>query len=213
MLSSFSKERTVEELFLTCKPAPALAPYIAYYYVHQSFSQDFDKTFTYYPHFKHALTAYQSSSHCLLNDMTAKVLPDVDASPIIYSKLQKKIGTVHLQGIFQKIGIVFQPLGMHHFIHENYTELFSNHVNYVSCFGINFEQVLDLVFAAEEIQEKAALLDSYFLEHKINFSEARLQKAVQLIMESEGMIAVQDLAEELEVSRKTLLRLFQKHLD
>jgi len=203
----------VEEQFLTCKPAPALAPYIAYYYVHQSFSQDFDKTFTYYPHFKHALTAYQSSSHCLLNDVTAKVQPCVDASPIIYSKLKKEIGTVHLQGIFQKVGIVFQPLGIHHFIHGNYTDLFPNHVNYVSCFGRNFEKVLDLVFSAEEIQEKSTLLDSYFLQHQMNFSEVRLKKAVELIIKSEGMIAVQDLAEKLEINRKTLLRLFQKNLD
>ncbi|MDQ7917153.1 helix-turn-helix domain-containing protein [Mesonia sp. MT50] len=203
----------MEDQFLTCQPAPALAPYIAYYYVHQSFSSHFHKTFTYYPHFKHALTAYQQSSHCLLDEVTAKVLPDVDASPIVYSKLQTRIGTVHLHGVFQKVGIVFQPLGIHHFIHGNYTDLFPNHVNYVSCFGRNFEKVLDLVFTAEEIEEKSTLLNSYFLERQTEFPEVRLKKALQRIIESEGMIAVQDLAEELEVSRKTLLRLFQKHLD
>lgn len=213
LLPSSSKEKTVEEQFITCKPAPELASYIAYYYVHQSISSGFKKTFTYYPHFKHALTAYQNSSHNLLNDLTAEVLPELNISPIVYSKLQTEIGTVHLHGIFLKVGIVFQPLGIHHFIHGSYSELFPHHVNYVNCFGRNFDKVLDLVFAAEEIQEKAALLDSYFLQHKMDFSEARLKKAVQLIIESEGMLAVQDLAKDLEMSRKTLLRLFQKHLD
>ncbi|MDT0294485.1 helix-turn-helix domain-containing protein [Mesonia ostreae] len=203
----------MEDQFLTCKPAPALAPYIAYYYVHQSLSQDFDKTFTYYPHFKHALTAYQHSSHCLLDDVRAEVLPNKHSSPIIYSKLQKEIGTVHLHGVFLKVGIVFQPLGIHHFIHRDYHELFPKPVNYVNCFGRDFDEVLQRVFFTEEIEDKSALLDSYFLQHKKDFSEERLKKAVQLIMESEGKISVQYLADELTMNRKTLLRLFQKHLD
>ena len=60
--------------------------------------------------------------------------------------------------------------------------------------------------------KKRDLLDAYLCRQYIGFEEERLTSSVQHILASNGEISIQDLSQKLQISRKTLLRLFQKHL-
>lgn len=202
-----------EETFITAKPSEKLSPWIAYYYFHQSFSEKFDKQLTYYPHYKNALTVYQNSSCKILAGEQSLITPSKQPTlKILYSKFYDQIGKVHLQGKINKVGIVFQPLGINHFIDKPFAAHFPNRLNFFDGIGNRFFQVMADAYDEEDIERKAVLLDTYLLAHFLGFKETRIINAVALILKAEGNIRVQHLADEISVTRKTLLRLFQKHL-
>ena len=200
--------------FFTCKPSTKLQPYIAYYYFHESDDEDFQQSFTYYPHYKNALTIYKNVDYNILPDFSVEVSSaKKDSLKVVYSKLYQNLGRVRINGKFVKIGVVFQPLGIQHFIKEVYSEVFSKPINFTNPFGLKFNEVLDQVFLTSIISEKANLLDEFFQQQYLGFEEERIIGAVNKIIESKGVISVSALARDLDIHRKTLLRLFQKHLD
>ncbi len=200
--------------FFTCKPSTKLQPYIAYYYFHESDDEDFQQSFTYYPHYKNALTIYKNVDYNILPDFSVEVSSaKKDSLKLIYSKVYQNLGRVNLNGKFSKIGVAFQALGIQHFISKNYSEVFPEPINLINPFGAEFGQVLNRVFLTASISEKANLLDKFFQQQYLGFEEERMIGAVNKIIESKGVISVSALASSLNFHRKTLLRLFQKHLD
>jgi AraC-like DNA-binding protein len=77
-------------------------------------------------------------------------------------------------------------------------------------FGLGFNLVLDEVYNSESLEEKVDLLDAFFYSRLNVFDEQRVIKAVELLFDED--ISIQNLCERLKISRKTLLRLFKKHI-
>ena len=119
---------------------------------------------------------------------------------------------VELNGIFNKIGIVFNPLGLNHFVKTGLADFFDRAVNKLDCFGESFIHALEEVYAQPDTDKKVLLLDTFFSNAYIGFEEPIVKRAVQEILNSNGSIKVEELSEIFDVSRKTLLRLFKKHL-
>lgn len=88
----------------------------------------------------------------------------------------------------------------------------NDHFAFFDHFGPAFDALLAEVFASNRLEEKRDLLDDFFCQQYIGFEEHRLIFAVQKILESDASVSIQSLANTLKVSRKTLLRLFKKHL-
>jgi len=63
------------------------------------------------------------------------------------------------------------------------------------------------------LAHKVKLLDGYFESQLVGFEEDRLEKAIDCLVNSSEKYTVEKLATEVAVSRKTLLRLFTKHLN
>lgn len=200
--------------FITYKPSAELLPYIAYYYFHQSNDEAYQKSFTYYPHYKNALTSYKDVDYKILKDSSAQISSEANKTlTTIYSKMYDDIGKVNLKGVFSKIGVVFQPLGIQHFIKHNYNEVFPENVNITNCFGEAYNEVLLEVFSISSNNKKASLLNQFFQNQFVGLKEDRIIDAVTLIIKYEGLITVSKVASQLTIHRKTLLRLFKRHLD
>jgi AraC-like DNA-binding protein len=73
------------------------------------------------------------------------------------------------------------------------------------------EPILDEVYKTDVIEKKVELLDEYFLSKYTGFKASKIEEAIQTLLQSELKYSVEELANELDVSRKTLYRLFQKH--
>ncbi len=67
------------------------------------------------------------------------------------------------------------------------------------------------VYSSAE-SDRIAMLDEFMLRKYIGFDQPILAKAVQRILQNDGTAGVTEIADEMGMSRKTLLRLFQKHL-
>ncbi|WP_159800152.1 helix-turn-helix domain-containing protein [Flavobacterium sp. MK4S-17] len=199
-------------IFLTAQPASDIVgKYISYYYFHSSGSPEFQKKFFFYPNYKHALTLYKGSK-VTFTPNGSEITPSTGNDfYCLYSVNTDKNYTVNLTGPFFKIGVVFNPLGINHFINEPLGDIFKPAFDELNKFK-GLDEVADAVLKEGDVKRKADLLDNYFEQHYIGFNEPVVKKAVQEILNSNGSIKVEELSDVLEVSRKTLLRLFKKHL-
>ena len=199
--------------FITIKPKNELvAKYVDYYYFHVSDDADFSKKFFFYPNYKHAVTIYKGSDVSLTDEGSLVVPSTVHKILSFYSINTDANFKVELHGIFDKIGIVFNPLGLNHFIKEPLGTFFDRSINKLDCFGASFTNALEEIYSESTIETKAALLDTFFAANFIGFDELIVKKAIQEILNSNGSVKVEELSESLGVNRKTLLRLFKKHL-
>lgn len=201
-----------EDNFITAKPtSEKISRHISYYYFHKSFDENYQKKILFYPNYKHALTVYKNSE-VLLSDSKSIVKPSslFNIQPLYCINKNKDI-KVSIEGVFDKIGIVFNPLGINHFIKKSIQDVFPYEINVFPHFGEEFNLVLNQVFLENEIHKKVELLDAFF-EKKIQpFDEPILKKAIGEIIVSNGGIKVSELSEKLKINRKSLLRLFNKH--
>lgn len=189
-----------------------VAKYIDYYYFHISDDPTFSKKYFFYPNYKHAITVYKGSD-VSLNDEGSMVKPNDDQKISSFYSINTHMNVrVELHGIFNKIGIVFNPLGLNHFLKKPIGNFFDKAVNRFDCFGDMFVTTLEKVYSETTATEKADLLDDFFAANFTGFDESLVKKAVQEILNSNGSVKVEELSEELNVNRKTLLRLFKKHL-
>ncbi|MEO1653074.1 MAG: helix-turn-helix domain-containing protein, partial [Bacteroidota bacterium] len=74
-----------------------------------------------------------------------------------------------------------------------------------------FATFLDRVYEEPGIEKKRDLLDDFFLALYQPFPEISLTRAVDILQNRGEPIKVGELAEELGLSRRTLLRKFKRH--
>lgn len=198
--------------FITVKPlSEKINRYISYYYFHASDDENYNKSFIFYPNYKHALTAYKDSEVAITeNESIINPSNKITIKPL-YSINKDKSIRVNMKGRFDKIGIVFNPLGINHFIEKPLQEIFSANFDFFPHFEEDFIKFLEQVFSESRIDKKVSLLDDFFEKRFVEFDEPVLKKSVKEILSSNGAIKVSELSEEVNVNRKTLLRLFKKH--
>ncbi|MEM1121778.1 MAG: helix-turn-helix domain-containing protein [Bacteroidota bacterium] len=201
------------EQFTSIQPHhPLLRQHIAYYYFHQTFDDHFRKTFTYYPNYRIALNVFQHAT-IQWNNQKRFTLPDRQkAQSAILTFSTQKSREVAMQGCVHKIGIIFEPMGFNHFIDVPLQQLIPDTINHFDYYGPTFWEMTAAVFATPSLIEKRNLLDAFFLSHFQPFILEELTLITNEIMHNGGSISVARTAKNLGVSRKTLLRLFQKHM-
>ncbi|WP_341908482.1 AraC family transcriptional regulator [Fluviicola taffensis] len=186
------------ERFVTIRPKSKLiSKYVSYYYFHDSDEMDFKKNFLFYPHFKHGFTVYQ----------------EPEGIRTLFTMNYDQQMTVELKGVFHKIGVAFNPLGINQFISKPISELYDPVKRSFSHWNPDIIPELKEVFQIADLHQKSQLLDQIF-ERRFNLNPKLviLEQALNLIFESFGTIQVDELSEQIGVSRKTLLRHFRKHL-
>lgn len=205
-------KNATSETFTTAKPASKkISRYISYYYFHKSENKDYQKRFVFYPNYKHGLTVYKNSKVLLSENKSSVTSTDSIHIEPLYSINKDKAIKVSIEGRFDKIGVVFNPLGINNFIKKPLQEIFPNDIDSFSYFGDAFKQCLESVFNKELLDEKVSLLDSFFEENYNEFHEPILKKAIGQFISSNGAIKVGELSKKLSVDRRTLLRLFRRH--
>ncbi len=204
-----------KDSFVTVKPKSQLIKnHIAYYYFHKSELIDFSNKFQYYPNYKNALTIYKHSNIKYQGNHSMSYPDKTTPFYMAYSGVQSQPRIAEIKAPFNKIGIIFQPLGLHHFIKEDLKKIISQTEDKTfNYFGDPLTKSCKLIYETNSIDEKVQLLDAFFTTHYANFNEERLKRAVQLLLEPEQEYTVQGLAGTLQIHRKTLLRLFIKHLN
>ena len=203
----------MKNIFQSAAPASKLLQkHIAYYYFDQSTDESHKKSFFYYPHYKNAMTIYKNSTVTLEGPYSTITKP----SPVNYffgfAKLINHAAKAQIQSPFNKIGIVFQPLGLNQFLPGNLCDFMQDPITLeFNIFKASFEPVLDKIYSTDIIAEKVTLLDEYFLSIYIGFKNDKIEKAIDILIKNDAKYSVDELADALDINRKSLLRLFRKH--
>jgi AraC-like DNA-binding protein len=185
---------------------------IAYYYFEESGDASHSKSFIYYPHYKNALSIYKNCRVTLKHEFSSLAYPANNCYSFGYSKLISSAAQAELQAPFTKIGVVFQPLGLNHFLEGNLSDYVPAPINVdFDVFKDTMLDILPSVFDAAALEEKVTLLDNYFLSVFKGFKDKKMEDALHLLFAEDAKYSVESLAEALQISRKTLLRLFKKH--
>lgn len=197
--------------FQTYKPAhPNLHGVVAYYYVHKCNDLIYSDSFQYYPHFRNGVTTYVDCE-VEFSQTESHIKPAKKSKPTtLFSKNYDCAIAVHINGPFKKLGIAFEPLGLNHFIQEPFGVVAPDRVNVFTHFGPTFQELAREVLNSSV--NPTEQLDQFLLHKMTGFENQRIQIAVKELF-NEGMNAsVQDLACNLNINRKTMLRDFRKDL-
>lgn len=201
------------EGFNTIRPRDRLlSEHIAYYYFHETYSEDFERTFTYYPNYRVALNVFKNSQ-IKWDGKKRYTLPSDQAQlNSIVTFTTKTSREVVMKGKINKIGVIFKPLGLNHFINQPISDLLTGTISHFENFNFNEREQLEGVFQKKDFIKKRDVLDQLFRDRYVGFDEKVMVTAVKDVLSKGGEISVQELADDLEISRKTLLRLFNKHI-
>lgn len=200
-------------LFETRKPTLSeIRNHIDYYYFDQRTSGE-SKNFIFYPHYKRALTIYKNMNIQFYNYKTISKPSCTESYTCLYARINTIAHQTSITPPFNKIGIVFNPLGLNHFLKEPLSKYLDGYRNqeFTYFYGSLFP-ALDKIYSTNSIESKVEALDKFFLSCIEPFEQNHLQKAIEIIHASDTKLSVQNISDRIGVSRKTLLRLFKLHL-
>jgi AraC-like DNA-binding protein len=204
-----------QEMFITRKPNNSLLDkHIAYYYFHSSLDNQLQKEFIFYPGYKNALTIYNHSK-VIFGVNYSSVKPDTESDYIfIYSGMQKYPRIAQMTSPYDKIGIIFKELGINHFIKEPLSIISPHPIDKsFNYFGNDLVNTCNAIYKEEDIDVKVNLLNLFFESKFCDFPEQVVKHCVDFIIHSLEKPTVESLTTRFHTPKKTLLRLFQKHLD
>lgn len=202
------------EILTTPPHSEELKEYISYYYLHFSTDPFNIERITYYPNVFNALTIYKDSILDFHHNFSIANPTNRDTYHMYYGGIQKMYRIAEMKGAFTKLGIVFNPLGINHFMNVPLTSALSKKENLMfNFFDRSMGSTLEQVFSTKNLSIQAKLLDDYFLSQLINFEENSLKKAIFAIHKSNHKYKVADLAEAVCTTQKTLSRKFKTHLN
>lgn len=175
-------------------------------------ASDFEEHITYYPNFTSTINIYQNTQ-VTYDEIRRTHRPSTTKNfQVLFVGKFNRSREIHTYGPYQKLTIVFHPLGLNHFVKGPLGPLIQEHFSFFNYYGEQLDQLLPELFSNPDLAVRSQRLDDFFLSQYHEFTERRLKRAVALILETEDALKVQEIANQLQISRKTLLRLFRKHL-
>ncbi len=181
------------------------------YYIHKSTVENRVERITYFPNYATTINIYKNSAvKCTAYSRTHTYHSNKKFLKLLVGKFDKSREII-MKGPFDKLTIVFHPLGLNHFL-SPLSKYVEDHFSLFNEFGESFDETLEKVFATNSIELKRDHLDAYLTKKYIGFEAPKLTHAVHKILNDADSYSIAQIATELKISRKTLLRLFKKHL-
>ncbi len=201
-----------QEDFITVVPKhPLVSRYIGYYYFYKVTDPHFYKSFTYYPHYMNALSI-DKDAEVTWDDYSRISTYTPNHTDHILTVNPRETRRSVLIGKMDRICIAFNPLGINVFMTAPLSTIQTGTITKTTYFGMSLQKLCDQIFTTYDLATKIDLLDAYFISQFQNANDSRLENAVSIILNSGHKIEIQTLAKKIGTSRKTLLRLFKKHL-
>lgn len=206
------------ENFISVKPKhEILKKHIDSFYFHNADKDELNKRIIFFPNLNNALTIYSGASFKVKNYNPIQVQVEKNDSQnflYLYGGIQQRHIISEMQTPFDKIGIVFKPLGINHFLNYKNLGLLIQKDYIFPYFEQPMNNVNVEIFKSTIIEERVQLLEEFFLKSfNENFKEIIIEKALKIIESSDDKIRIKDIAEQIQISEKTLNRKFQNLLN
>lgn len=188
--------------FETFKPQhPVIAQHVDYYYLDIKPENEVTE-FDCFPHHNNTISLYKSHRRASNRDM----IFDPQAAPFqIFTPVRDKVLKVRQIGIVHRLVLVFKVLGIHQF----YRNL--SFADYIMDFSFFTEQELSQLFETTDLNAVRDLLDDCLLKRYQVYENAIIEKGVEYVFKNYEEFSVEQLAQELNISRRHLNRLFKAH--
>lgn len=191
---------------------PLLVDLIKGYYVHIATAPDFYSKVTFYQNITTTISIYKDSDSTIKDRHRKEHHRKGVGFKSILVGLVDSYQEVEFFGPVDRLAIVFYPGCLNHFVDVPLGDLLEVPSSFFHHYDDSFDSFLPIVYTVDSIEEKRDLLDSFFLEKYKLLEEPKLLEAIKVLTRPSDMIKVEELAQQLEISRRTLLRKFKKHL-
>ena len=189
-----------------------LKKHISYFYTDVQEDARFHRRYSFFPHVNTTLTFYK---HAVFTQGDLhNTVDSAEGLPLL--KLltrQQRVTTVVQQGPIHKIGIVFSPLGLNHFIRETYQSLAADEVQYFQ--PVNDDDWNKQITACFQsgnwdnaIQQLEAFLVSLY-QHK-PYDE--LYRILEAFNDPQNTFSIREIAAQHFINHRKLNRDFKKEL-
>ncbi|WP_088342436.1 AraC family transcriptional regulator [Robiginitalea sediminis] len=182
------------------------------YYFLRIDEPSFEESFTHFPHFRTTINVYQNAEIEIRRDSRTICHNQNKRLDTIFTNNISHAKKAFLRGPINIIGNSFRPLGINHFLSGTSFIKADESVVLLNNYWKGFEENMSAVFACTSIQAKTEMLDEYFASIYCPFDQNILKAIVVEIILAKGAIQVKILANKYEINRRTLLRMFNKHL-
>ncbi|MBV7441615.1 helix-turn-helix domain-containing protein [Weeksellaceae bacterium TAE3-ERU29] len=192
-----------KKVFDTFKPKNHfLHKYVDYYYL--DIKSDNTKTeFECFPHYNNTISLYSSHKR----DENSVVTYVENVEPLqIFTPVRENILKVTQIGNVHRIVIVFHPLGIQQFFKN---KDFSNYIYNGDFFNTN---ELTQLFNTTDKEEITLLLDDFLYQRYKPFHHSILEKSLSIIFDEYEDFSIENLSEQLNISRRQLNRIFKTYL-
>lgn len=188
-----------------------LSKYINSYYFIETSPDNFTE-FRHYPHYRTTLNIH-FQTRIELNEGTRMLSHHAPKgiSTVFTNNCSPSKNAV-LKGQLNIIGVNFTVLGINYFLKENFCSFAPQPVMILKEYWTGFNDIMLNVFGEKEVDTKVELMDDFFLKQLTAFDESRIIQIINVIMEYKGNISQAHLDQQFGINRRTVLRLFRKHL-
>ncbi|MEM6376794.1 MAG: AraC family transcriptional regulator [Bacteroidota bacterium] len=185
---------------------------IAYYYFFRNESENYTTDFIHYPHYRTTLNFYLDADISIVPDgrvvrhQANNTITAIGTNNKHAAKFAKVLGSINC------IGVVFKPLGFNHFTKKTYQKIFPDSVVLLDELWPNFKPEIRVIFNSASLEEKVQLLDQFFIKRFEPLPNVLLPQIIEAIFHAEGTIKINELERKFSINRRSMLRMFQRHL-
>ena len=198
--------------FISVKPTLELQKHIDSYYFHSCENSKSNLKFTYYPNTKHAITIYKDSVAKTLGDLTI-IIPEKSNNSILYSTVRENPHNVEIKGKFKKIGIVFKPYGLNHFIKKDIKEFNNSVISVFEEWDYKIQNITEEIWKTEDIKNKITLMDTFLKTQMTNNINEHFSVFINEITKSKNVESIKDILKKYYPDRKARYRIFRRELN
>ncbi len=203
----------MQEDFVSIVPKNTLvSQLIDYYYFHNICNEGGTYSVIYYPHYVTAINFYENSN--VVWDNNGRIIEQINEKKTVclFTNNIKTARYVTIKGSIKKIGIVFKPLGVNHFIKGHLSGITKEVITPFDYFGDSFISLSKKLFKTINVEDKRNHLDQFFLDSYIGFKDQAFKKIIFQMIDAPSNLSVKDIASDLNINRKTVLRKFKDNL-
>jgi len=188
-----------------------LKKYVAYFYFSRNDDPQGERKYSFFPHVNTTLSFYTRARLTETDDFMHITHQPHDPFLKILTR-QHRIKTVVQTGPVDKIGIVFLPLGLNHFIRESYGSIAGREVQLFQPAADSWDALLSSCYSITDQERRLELLENFLLSQ---FHPLDLHPLYRIMHELANVVdqaSIQEIAERNHMSPRKLNRDFQKEL-
>ncbi|MGD1945528.1 MAG: helix-turn-helix domain-containing protein [Croceivirga sp.] len=199
----------MEEDFISVKPKNDVLSNVIDFYYFQKIQNNGTYSVIYYPNYNTGLNHYYHADVDIQDEGRYLSETQKKGTDCYITQNTKSARYVTVHGSIRKLGIMFKPLGINHFIEGDLVDLAPDPVSPFNYFGHEFLNICNSLNPHSDLSET---LDDFFSKRYLGFEDVAFKNLIESILETDGDLFVQNFASAIGVTRKTIFRKFRKHL-
>lgn len=194
---------------------PLLKKYIKYYYFLRTESADFISNYYAFPNTVQSFNIHKHSQ-CEIAENAIYLHGDEQYKPLMIVQGKYNLPLrVQLKGVFDKVTVIFNPLGFNHFIASPFLKISGQPSQVFTEWhhDDNCSLFLQAFFGTMDNTERITILENYLLsKYKPLEEESIMLKALDFLTDFDNEYPILKIAESVDTTPRSFNRVFYKHM-